>query len=109
LRDIPAVYESQRYQQARKKLVIHFQERQKSVLKDFERRVKEHGFDLVQVQAGNSMRPDIVPVVNGTPMGLDQIEALVQKNEFSKERFDALRDVLTDLEKQISKKECIYR
>ena len=102
LRDIPAVYESQRYQQARKKLVIHFQERQKSVLKDFERRVKEHGFDLVQVQAGNSMRPDIVPVVNGTPMGLDQIEALVQKNEFSKERFDALRDVLTDLEKQMA-------
>ena len=45
LRDIPAVYESQRYQQARKKLVQHFQERQKSVLQDFERRVKEHGFD----------------------------------------------------------------
>jgi ATP-dependent Lon protease len=102
LRDIPAVYESQRYQQARKKIIIHFQERQKSVLKDFERRVKERGFDLVQVQAGNSMRPDIVPVVNGTPMGLDQIEALVQKNEFSKEQFDAMRDVLTDLEKQMA-------
>jgi lon-related putative ATP-dependent protease len=102
LRDIPAVYESQRYQQARKKLVMHFQERQKSVLKDFERRVKERGFDLVQVQAGNSMRPDIVPVVNGTPMGLDQIEALVQKNEFSKEQFDAMRDVLIDLEKQMA-------
>jgi lon-related putative ATP-dependent protease len=102
LRDIPAVYESQRYQQARKKIVLHFQERQKSVLKDFERRVKERGFDLVQVQAGNAMRPDIVPVVNGTPTGLDQIEALVQKNEFSKEQFDALRDVLIDLEKQMA-------
>ncbi len=102
LKDIPSVYESQRYQQARKKLVMHFQERQKSVLKDFERRVKERGFDLVQVQTGNSMRPDIVPVVNGTPMGLDQIEMLVQKNEFSKEQFDAMRDVLTDLEKQMA-------
>ena len=102
LRDIPAVYESQRYQQARKKLVMHFQERQKSVLKDFERRVKERGFDLVQVQAGNSMRPDIVPVVNGTPMGLDQIETLVQKNEFSKEQFATMRDALTDLEKQMA-------
>jgi len=102
LRDVPAVYESQRYQQARKNLVMHFQERQKSVLKDFERRVKERGFDLVQVQTGNTMRPDIVPVVNGTPMGLDQIEALVQKNEFSKEQFAAMRDVLTDLEKQMA-------
>ncbi|RPI05205.1 MAG: ATP-binding protein [Ignavibacteriae bacterium] len=102
LRDIPAVYESQRYQQSRKKLVVHFQERQKSVLKDFERRVKERGFDLVQVQTGNTMRPDIVPVVNGAPMGLDQIETLVQKNEFSKEQFDTMRDVLTDLEKQMA-------
>ena len=102
LRDIPAIYESQRYQQARKKLVLHFQERQKSVLKDFERRVKDRGFDLVQVQAGNAMRPDIVPVVNGTPTGLDQIEALVQKNEFSKEQFNAMQDVLTDLEKQMA-------
>jgi lon-related putative ATP-dependent protease len=102
LRDIPAVYESQRYQQARKKLVQHFQERQKSVLQDFERRVKEHGFDLVQVQVGSAMRPDIVPVVNGNPTSLDQVEALVQKGEFAKEQFTTMRDALTELEKQMA-------
>jgi lon-related putative ATP-dependent protease len=102
LRDIPAVYESQRYQQARKKLVQHFQERQKSVLQDFERRVKEHGFDLVQVQVGTAMRPDIVPVVNGNPTSLDQVETLVQKGEFGKEQFIAMRDALTELEKQMA-------
>jgi predicted ATP-dependent protease len=102
LRDIPAVYESQRYQQARKKLVQHFQERQKSVLQDFERRVKEHGFDLVQVQIGNAMRPDIVPVVNGTPTGLDQVETLVQKGEFDKNDFAVMRETLTELEKQMA-------
>jgi lon-related putative ATP-dependent protease len=102
LRDIPAVYESQRYQQARKKLVQHFQERQKSVLQDFERRVKEHGFDLVQVQVGSAMRPDIVPVVNGNPTGMDQVETLVQKGEFGKEQFITMRDALTELEKQMS-------
>ncbi len=102
LRDIPAVYESQRYQQARKKLVQHFQERQKSVLQDFERRVKEHGFDLVQVQVGSAMRPDIVPVVNGNPTSLDQVEALVQKGDFGKEQFTTMRDALTELEKQMA-------
>jgi len=102
LRDIPAVYESQRYQQARKKLVQHFQERQKSVLQDFERRVKEHGFDLVQVQVGSAMRPDIVPVVNGSPTSLDQVETLVQKGEFDKEQFTTMRNALTDLEKQMA-------
>jgi lon-related putative ATP-dependent protease len=102
LRDIPSVYESQRYQQARKKLVQHFQERQKSVLQDFEKRVKEHGFDLVQIQVGNTMRPDIVPVVKGAPTAVDQVEALVQKGEFDKEQFDKIREMLTELEKQMS-------
>lgn len=102
LRDIPSVYESQRYQQARKKLVQHFQERQKSVLQDFERRVKEHGFDLVQVQVGNTMRPDIVPVINGNPTALDQVELMVQKGEYDKEKFKEIREMLTELEKQMS-------
>jgi lon-related putative ATP-dependent protease len=102
LRDIPSVYESQRYQQARKKLVQHFQDRQKSVLQDFERRVKERGFDLVQVQAGNAMRPDIVPVINGNPTSLDQVEVLVQKGEFDKDQFNVMRESLTELEKQMA-------
>jgi lon-related putative ATP-dependent protease len=102
LRDIPAVYESQRYQQARKKLVQHFQDRQRSVLQDFERRVKERGFDLVQVQVGNTMRPDIVPVVNGTPTSLEQVDALVQKGEFEKNQFASMKNTLADLEKQMA-------
>ena len=102
LRDIPAVYESQRYQQERKILLQHFQDRQKIVLQDFEKRVKERGFDLVQVQVGNMMRPDIVPVVGGEPSNMDQLELLVQKGDFTKEQYQALRDVQSDLEKQMA-------
>jgi predicted ATP-dependent protease len=102
LRDIPAVYESQRFQQERKILLQHFQDRQKIVLQDFEKRVKERGFDLVQVQVGNAMRPDIVPVVNNNPTNLDQVEQLVQKGEYTKEQYQALRDTQADLEKQMA-------
>ncbi|MBI4429116.1 MAG: AAA family ATPase, partial [Ignavibacteriales bacterium] len=102
LRNIPAVYESQRYQQARKSLLQHFQERQKSILQDFESKVKEKGFGLVQVQMGNVMRPDIVPVVKENPTNLDQVEAMVQKGEFPKEQFEALKDTQNVLEKQMS-------
>ncbi|HTP79703.1 MAG TPA: AAA family ATPase [Bacteroidota bacterium] len=102
LRDVPAVYESQRYQQSRKAMVQLFQDRQKSVLQDFENRVKQRGFDLVQVQVGNVMRPDVVPVVNGTPTNLDQMEQLVQKGEISKSQLDATRESLAELEKQMT-------
>lgn len=102
LRNIPAVYESQRYQQARKSLLQHFQERQKSILQDFENKVKEKGFGLVQVQVGNVMRPDIVPVVKENPTNLDQVEAMVQKGEFPKEQFETLQETQNALEKQMS-------
>ncbi|MBI2620023.1 MAG: AAA family ATPase [Ignavibacteriales bacterium] len=100
--NIPALYESLRYQEARKTTLQHFQERQKSVLQDFEKRVKEQGFDLVQVQVGNMMRPDVVPVVNGQPVNLDQAEALVDKGEVSKENFEKMRETQGELEKQMA-------
>ncbi len=102
LRDIPAVYESQRYQQARRGMVQLFQDRQKSVLQDFEKRVKERGFDLVQVQVGNVMRPEVVPMVNGTATNLDQLETMVQKGEVPREQFEAKKTVLAELEKQMA-------
>ncbi len=100
--NIPALYESQRYQEARKVTLQHFQDRQKTVLQDFEKRVKEKGFDLVQVQVGNMMRPDVVPVVNEQPVNLDQVEALVQKGEVTKDQFNTMKETQADLEKQMA-------
>ena len=102
MRDIPALYESHRYQEARRSVLGHFQDRQRSVLLDFEKRVKEKGFELVQVQVGNLMRPDIVPVMGGKATNFDEIEALVQKGEFPKEEFEALRQMQEQLEKQMA-------
>ncbi|MEK6650110.1 MAG: ATP-binding protein, partial [Bacteroidota bacterium] len=102
LKDVPAVYESQRYQRQRRLLVQHFQDRQKSVLQGFERRVKDEGFDLVQVQVGAMMRPEVVPVVNGSPSSLEQVEELVRKNEVTHEQFLTMRDTLGELEKQMA-------
>jgi len=102
MRNIPALFESRRYQEARKSVLGHFQDRQKSVLLDFEKRVKEKGFELVQVQMGNLMRPDIVPVVKEKATSFDEIEALVQKGEFPKEQYEALREAQATLEKQMA-------
>jgi ATP-dependent Lon protease len=102
LRDIPSLYESQRYQSARKSVVQHFQERQKFILQDFEKKVKEKGFELVQVQVGPLMRPDIVPVVNGNPTNFEQVEIMVDKGEMVKEEYERLREIRDQLEKQMA-------
>jgi ATP-dependent Lon protease len=101
-RDLPALYESLRFQQARKDVISHFQERQRSVLLDFEKKVKEKGFELVQVQVGNAMRPDIVPVVGEKATNMEEIDALVQKGEFPREQYQALKQTQAALEKQMA-------
>jgi lon-related putative ATP-dependent protease len=100
--NIPSLFESQRYQEARKATLQHFQDRQKSILHDFEKRVREQGFELVQVQVGNMMRPDVVPVSEGTPVSLEQLEAKVQKGEFAQDQFEKIREAQSVLEKQMA-------
>ena len=100
--NIPSLFESQRYQEARKATLQHFQDRQKSILHDFEKRVREQGFELVQVQVGNMMRPDVVPVSDGSPVSLEQLEGKVQKGEFPQDQFDKIRETQAVLEKQMA-------
>jgi ATP-dependent Lon protease len=101
-RDLPALYDSQRFQQARKEVVSHFQERQRSVLLDFEKKVKEKGFELVQVQVGNLMRPDIVPVVGEKATNFDEVDSMVAKGEINREQFEEMRNTQSVLEKQMA-------
>lgn len=101
-RDLPALYESNRFQQARKEVVSHFQERQRSVLLDFEKKVKEKGFELVQVQIGNLMKPDIVPVVGEKATNFDEVDSMVAKGDITRDQFEQMRDTQNVLEKQMS-------
>ncbi|HTX18921.1 MAG TPA: ATP-binding protein [Bacteroidota bacterium] len=101
-RNIPAMFESQRYQTARKSLAEHFGERQKSVLTEFEKKVEQNGFSLIQVQVGSIVRPDIVPVVDNKPVSVEQLDLLVQKGEFPREKYEAMRSNYASLEKQMA-------
>jgi lon-related putative ATP-dependent protease len=88
LKNIPSALESRRYQEARKQALEHFQERQRSVLKDFEKKVRERGFELIQVQMGQAVRPDIAPVIDNTPVGFEQLDGLIQQGKVTKERVE---------------------
>ena len=88
LKDIPAAFESKRFQDEKKRLFEHFQGRQRSVLKDFESKVKARGFEVVQVQVGVSARPDIAPVVDNQPVNYEQLETLVQQEKVTKEQYE---------------------
>ncbi len=98
---IPAVFESRRYTEQRKATLEHFQDRQRSVLKDFEKRVKEKGFEVVQVQGASSSRPEIAPVIDGAPVSIEQLHAKVDAGEMVQTELDRLVAQQADLEGQM--------
>lgn len=87
LSQIPAAFESRRFSEMRKQTLEHFQERQRSVLRDLEKKVKERGFEVVQVQSGATTRPEIAPMLDGNPVTLDHLQAKVDAGEMSPEAF----------------------
>ena len=88
---IPQVFESEDYQKQRRGVVDKHREREKAMIKEFEAKAKKEGFTVVQVQVGPFTRPDIVPVVAGNPVPLEQLENLVDQGQYPKETFENLK------------------
>lgn len=106
LKNVPAAFERKRYKDERKRTMEHFHERQRSVLHDFESRVKEKGFEVIQIQVGPTMRPDITPVVNGQPVSFEQLEAMLKEGKVTKEQIEQFSKDRATLEAQM---ELVFR
>lgn len=101
VKNIPAAFERKRFKDERKRMMEHFQERQHSVLHDFENKVKEKGFEVVQVQVGAAMRPDITPIVNGQPVSFEQLDSLLKQGQITKEQVEQMTKDRALLESQM--------
>jgi ATP-dependent Lon protease len=101
-KNVPLVFESEDYQKRRRELVEKHREREKAMVKEFEGRAKKEGFTVVQVQVGPFTRPDVVPVVAGNAMPLEQLENLVDQGQYPKESLELLKtkygQLSTDME-----------
>ena len=91
-KDVPRVFESQDYLTRKKEIMEEYERKGKSFFKDLDKKVREEGFALVDVQVGQIKRPDVVPLVDGKPVHIDQVEALVEKERFPKEEFEEMKN-----------------
>ena len=96
-KNIPLVFESEEYQKQRRDVVEKHRDREKAMVKDFENRAKKEGFTVVQVQVGPFTRPDLVPMVAGNAMALDQLENLVDQGQYPRESFEKLKEKYGEL------------
>ncbi len=99
--DVPSVFESENYQTKRKKSIDNYKEKEKTTVKEFEKKVEEENFAIIQVPKGPYMVPEIVPVVAGNAINLDQLEEQVESGKFSKEEFNKLKAKQGELGKEL--------
>ena len=102
-RDIPGIFESEAYQRRRKEVVSSFQENQKKLVNDFEKKVADEGFALVQVQLGPIVKPDLEPIIENKPVNLGKLEKLSEENKFPREKFDSFKEKYSELTEEMER------
>ena len=100
-KEIPQLFESQEYINAKKEIMEAYENKGKSFFKDLDEKVKEQGFALVDMQMGQIKRPEVAPLVDGKPTHIDQVEAMVEKGRFPKDEFEEIKKKHTVLRNEI--------
>jgi ATP-dependent Lon protease len=110
---IPKIFAGDNYKERRQRIIKEFETRQRDLFGDFEKKLKESGFVLVQLQFGNAVRPDLQPLIENSAVSLAELEQAVNEEKFQSEELERLKaeyEVLykefhetSDQGKQISK------
>lgn len=89
-KEVPQLFESEEYI-ARKNEIIELHE--KKVMEFYnavEEKVKNTGLAVVRMQVGPYTRPDVLPVVDGEPKRMVDLEAMVNNGRFPQAEYDQL-------------------
>jgi lon-related putative ATP-dependent protease len=100
-REIPQLFESQEYINLKKEIMETYEAKGKSFFKGLDQKVKEEGFTLVDIQMGQYKRPEVMPIVDGKPMTIDQVEEMVERARYPKDEFEEMREKQAKLRGQI--------
>ncbi|MEE4266015.1 MAG: AAA family ATPase [Desulfobacteraceae bacterium] len=100
-KEIPQLFESQEYLNMKKEITESYESQAASFFKSLEKKVKEEGFAIVDVQMGQFKRPEVMPVVDDKPVPIEQLEALSEKGRFPREEYETLKEKQIVLRQQV--------
>lgn len=83
---IPLALESDLYLTRKKNLIDEYNQKEQDLMNSFDKELRKKGFSLGQIKVGEVIRPDILPLIDGNPVPIFQIEELVTQNKITKEQ-----------------------
>ena len=99
--NVPALLKSKYYSDKKDQIIESQQKKQKETLQAFEREVGDQGFSVIQVQMGPFTRPDLIPIIDGTPVPFGKMDALIKEKKISKPAVDKLQTLYEKLSNKL--------
>ena len=87
---IPQTLESKNYQEKKKIIISEFTTQQQKLMQPFQEKLQKNNFKLGQVQDGQTVSPELFPVINNKPVSLLQLEDLVQKKKLTQKNAEKI-------------------
>ncbi len=91
-RTVPSLLAAKEFRERVEMAVAGLRRREKEIIEAFEKEVSEAGFRLVQIQTGETVHPDVLPVVENEPVPVDQLGGLAEAGKLSSERAKQLEE-----------------
>jgi len=98
---IPKIFSGENYRERRQRIIQEFETRQKDLFRGFEKKLKEKGFALVQLQMGTAVRPDLQPIIDGEAVAIPELEKAVDEKKMPEEEFQKIRKEYEALYKEL--------
>jgi lon-related putative ATP-dependent protease len=100
--NIPDLLKSKYYSEKRDAIIESQQHKQKSLLQGFEEEVSKEGFSVIQVQMGLFVKPDLIPVIEETPIPFAKLESLVREKKLPAEKLESLKKKYDELSEKLT-------
>ncbi|MBI5325196.1 MAG: AAA family ATPase [Ignavibacteriae bacterium] len=89
---LPKLFEEERYQHSRKKILEHFQRKEKDLLHEFDEKIQKHDFIRGQIENEQGVsQVEIFPVVEGNAVQIDEVEGKVTEGKITKKQSQDFR------------------
>ncbi len=99
--EVPGLFESQEYIGRKKEISEAYEKKTRNFFVELEKKVKEAGFALVNLQVGQQQRPELMPIIDGEPMPILKLEELTEKGRFPKEEYKTIKEKYDSLKNEI--------
>ncbi len=89
---VPTVFEGDAFKTQQSRIVADVKARRTARLEELEHELTAKGFSLIEVEYGPYTRPDIVPVIAGETVAMDQLPALLASGKIGRGDYKKMQE-----------------